>query len=99
MSFNEFGLSDKESAPHREALNKHDMGRKKYLSKIDRGSRETDQKNLPFIFSKPKKESAKVVTCWCTECGTYSKVTKSTYMVICRNCKEAYFISDDNSER
>lgn len=97
--FREFGLTDKENAPHREALNRHDMGNKKYLSKINKGSKEADQKNLPFTFSKPKNSAARVVGCWCPHCEAYTKVTKSTCMVVCRRCKELYDVTEENSER
>jgi len=99
MSFTEFGLTDKEKSPHREALNKHDMGRKKYQAMVDKGVRADDKKNLPFTFSKPTNGSVKSVTCWCPSCETGSRVTKTTVMVVCRNCKEAYFVSEENSER
>lgn len=99
MGFTEFGLTDKESSSSREALNKHSMGRKKYMSMIDKGVKADSQKNLPFDFSKPQKEASKVVTCWCPSCGAGSKVTKATYMIICRECKEAYFVTEDNSKR
>ena len=99
MGFTEFGLTDKEKSPHREALNKHTMGRKKYQAMVDKGVKADNQKNLPFTFSKPGTGTSKPVTCWCPSCETYSKVTKTTVMVVCRGCKEAYFVSEENSER
>ena len=96
MSFTEFGLTDKESSTHREALNKQSMGNKKYKNMIDSGSREADKKNLPFTFSKPKKDSPRTVTCWCTECGSFTRVSKTTVMVICAGCGSLYSVTEDN---
>ncbi len=95
----EFGLSDKEKSPTREALNKHDMGRKKYYSKIDKGEREAREKNLPFTFSKPKKASKVDVDCFCTHCKAYTRVTKNTIMVVCVSCKKLYSVTAENSSR
>lgn len=99
MVFTEFGLTDKEKSPNREALNKHDMGNKKYQAMVNKGVKADSQKNLPFTFSKPTKDGIRSVTCWCPSCNTHSKVTKTTVMVACRKCKEAYFVNEENSER
>ena len=94
----EFGLNSKESSPSREALNKHDMGEKRYQAKIDKGSKEASRKNLPFSFSKAHKESPRSVVCWCPDCERVSRVTKTTVMVECVQCKSLYSLTEDNTE-
>ena len=54
--YDEFGLTDRESSKTREAPNRSERGRKKYLEMVDKSSKDADKKNLPFTFSKPKKE-------------------------------------------
>ena len=56
-------------------------------ARIQKESKQMDvYGNLPFTFSKPKKDSKnKLVKC--TNCGTIKYVNKNTVGVICSNCK------------
>jgi len=92
----EFGLSSQEAAPHREALNKHDMGRKRYQEKVARGTREYSGQ---FSFGRPSRPGARIVPCFCTSCGEYTRVSKTTVMVVCSSCKTLYVVSEENALR
>lgn len=91
----EFGLTSRESSPHREAPNKHTRGSKKYLEMVDKGSKAADRKNLPFTFGKPKKEGKLGVFCSCPSCGKVSNVSKNTIMLVCADCKTMYSITPE----
>jgi hypothetical protein len=93
----EFGLTDKESSPNREAANKHDKGSKKYREMISKQTRIENQKNLPYSFSAPKKSGARNVICQCPHCEDTTAVTKNTIMVICGQCKKSYSVTEENT--
>ena len=62
-------------------------GERKLRERIHRESRISDQKNLPFTFSKPKKSSrSKVVSC--NNCGHIGIANINTVGKICRCCSE-----------
>jgi len=61
-------------------------GLQKHRDKIHRGSKAADNKNLPFEFSKPKKESSSYFEC--AECGRQFSAGKNTVMVICPDCNK-----------
>jgi hypothetical protein len=90
MSYKEFGLTDRERSPNREAPNRHDKGRRRYRDMMDRGSSEAVEKNLPFTFSKPARRVARTVPCSCPDCGLGIIVTKTTVMVVCSGCTCLY---------
>jgi len=99
MSFTEFGLSSAENSSHREAPNKHNIGNKRYSEKVSRGSKEAEKKNLPFTFSKPQRDLPRCIVCCCTECGSYTRVTKNTVMVICSVCKNLFSVTEENKQK
>jgi hypothetical protein len=53
--------------------------------------------NLPFTFSKPKKDSrSKFVKC--TNCGTIKYVNKTTVGIICSSCKVYAAVQEVDNE-
>jgi rubrerythrin len=58
----------------------------KHNERIHKGSKIADSKNLPFTFSKPKRESSAYFEC--EECGRTFASGKNTVMVICPVCKK-----------
>jgi hypothetical protein len=86
----EFGLSSNEKSSTREPANKIERGSKKYLSMIDKGSKNADKKNLPFSFGGKTKSSKLDTTCMCPICGNTSAVSKNTVMVACHSCRNLY---------
>lgn len=92
----EFGLTSREKSPNREAANKHTMGNKKYLSRIDKDSK-SGGADLQFSFSAPKKSSSASVLCECPSCETCTKVTKTTVIVVCSKCKKLFDVDEDTT--
>ena len=64
-----------------------EIGERKFREKIHRESKLTDQKNLPFTFSRPRC-SGKQVLFECNECGHVFFASKNTVMIICSKCKK-----------
>jgi len=65
-----------------------DGGEKKLRDKIHKESKfADDHKNLPFDFSKPKK-NGKMVYFRCVECGRVITAGPNTIMCICPDCKK-----------
>ena len=62
-------------------------GLQKHNEKIRKESKQADQKNLPFTFSKPVRR-----TCHdyfeCDGCGSIMSLPRNTIMVVCSGCKE-----------
>jgi DNA-directed RNA polymerase subunit RPC12/RpoP len=63
-------------------------GIKKHNEKIHRESKVSDNKNLPFQFSKPPKNKRHE---WfeCVECGRVISAPVNTIMYACPDCKKA----------
>lgn len=64
-----------------------EIGLGKHRERIHRESKRSDEKNLPFTFSKPKRGSPSNVLYECEECGDELFSGKNTFMVICTTCK------------
>lgn len=62
-------------------------GLQKHRDRIHRESKKADEKNLPFTFSKPKKDK-KSDDFNCAECGRGFSAPKNTIMCICPDCKK-----------
>ena len=74
-------------ASKREAPQAQVRGSKAYRDKIHRESKFADaHKNLPFTFSKPKKDLPINTEAMCEHCGKDVLVSKRTYSWICRGC-------------
>lgn len=72
----------------REATNSIDMGARKYREKIHKESALADStKNLPFKFSKPRKDKPSRLRLECSGCGKEFAITEDTRVVICSGCK------------
>ena len=64
-------------------------GLRKHRERIHRESKiSDDHKNLPFTFSKPKKDKRADYFA-CVECGRYFSAPINTIMCACPNCKKA----------
>jgi hypothetical protein len=73
----------------REAPNAVAMGTKEYRKKIHKDSKFADDyKNLPYKFSKPKKDKARNICFTCVECGNEMFITEDTLLVICSICNK-----------
>jgi len=71
----------------REPANRKEMGDRKYRERIHRDSKYADSnKNLPYSFSKPKKDKPCRVPFTCVHCGRESAHTEETIAVICGGC-------------
>lgn len=63
-------------------------GVKKHNERIHRESKYADDhKNLPFTFSKPKKNSIKKLV-KCNNCGHIIYASKNTVGIVCSECKQ-----------
>jgi len=63
-------------------------GIKKHNERIHRESKFVDDhKNLPFTFSKPKKQTVNKLV-QCVSCGHITYASKNTVGVICSECKQ-----------
>lgn len=63
-------------------------GLKRHRERIHKESKFADDyKNLPFTFSKPKKDKKKAIKV-CANCGNVVVVTKYTVGIICSKCKK-----------
>jgi hypothetical protein len=71
----------------RESSQSQVMGKKKYREMIHKDSKKADQKNLPYTFSRPKKDKPLNTYFKCEKCSRESAVSEETYMVICAACK------------
>lgn len=79
----------KDSDLRREPANKEEMGARQYNERISRESKfAEDSKNLPYKFSKPRKEKLLRVYFRCDFCGHESAITDETILVICGSCKK-----------
>jgi len=61
-------------------------GLSKHRDKIHKGSKVADTKNLPFSFSKPRREATTYFEC--VACGRQFVAGKNTIMVICPDCNK-----------
>jgi hypothetical protein len=61
-------------------------GLQKHNEKIHKGSKIANDKNLPYNFSKPKRQASSYFEC--EECGREFAAGKNTVMVICPDCKK-----------
>ena len=81
----------------RESVLEQQMGPRQYREMIHRGSKEADQKNLPFTF--PKKsliKGGKTVWYICDSCGKSLAGSKKTYIIICSSCKKLIYVGREN---
>jgi ribosomal protein S27E len=81
----------------REAPNKMERGSAKYKAMIDKGSKQADQKGLPFSFSKPHKPAPRPMVVHCADCDNSYRVAKHTVCVECVVCKKLVMVTDENS--
>ena len=71
----------------REAANAKRIGPRRYKERIDKGSKDADNKNLPFKFSKPGKDKVSTVLVVCITCGNSTLVNTDTILSLCNYCK------------
>jgi hypothetical protein len=63
------------------------MGKRKYRERIHKDAKfSSDNKNLPYSFSKPKKEKATNRHFECSVCQEDLFGTEDTYLIICSKC-------------
>jgi ribosomal protein S27E len=86
-----------QDSPHREAPNRHEKGTQKYREWVHKESKKSDDRNLPYKFSKPKRAKPRNLRVFCTECGQQTCVTQTTVAVICSKCRKLYHITPENS--
>jgi len=72
----------------RESTLEQDIGPKKYREMIHKSSKDADNKNLPFTFTKNKSIKASNRFYACPECGADMIGTKHTVMFVCPGCKK-----------
>jgi len=65
-----------------------EIGLRKHRERIHRDSKRSDEKNLPFTFSKPKRGNPSNTLYECEECGSQFFGGKNTFMIICTTCKD-----------
>ena len=97
-------MPNKPVPPHlsknREAPNKHEKGTKAYREWVQKESKRSDDYgNLPYQFSKPKRDKPRNLSVSCLHCGEVTNVTETTVAVICRQCGNLYRVSEENSCR
>lgn len=64
-----------------------DLGKKKYRERIHQDAKfSSENKNLPYMFSKPKKEKAVNKHFECLGCHEDLFGTEDTYLIICSKC-------------
>jgi len=63
-------------------------GIKSHNDRIHRESKISNNKELPFTFSKPYKPTGRVSIKLCAECGHAASVKESTISMICSSCKQ-----------
>ena len=69
----------------------------KHRERIHKESKFADEhKNLPFSFSKPKKQKPINTIVRCDFCEKEAFVTETTVAVICRHCNKFYRVTDKN---
>jgi hypothetical protein len=75
-----------------------DIGERKHNEKIHRESKIADDyKNLPFKFSKPKKDK-RYTRFECIECSGVLFAPINTIMCVCHNCKKTTKVEKLNQD-